>query len=400
MSSTSSSAAAPRLHPLFLITMALLGIFAFVQVYSVQSILPELQHDLNATTVEIGNAVGATLLAVALAAPFVGMFSDAFGRRWLIITSVFTLAIPTLLLSWVDSVNGLFVLRFLQGLAVPGVTVVTVAYVGEELRGSTMVRTMTMYMSGCILGGFLGRFILGYLSDFFGWRSAFTIMAALNLAGALLIIWGLPRSKNFVANRQFSESLATLGKLLRNPYLQAACALGFTVLFSLVGEFTFVSLHLAEAPYLFNSSQLANVFTVYLLGVIITPLSGRIIPVIGVRQTVLLALGLSVIGLLLTLAQPVWIVIVAISLSACGLFVTQGAIMAFIAHRVTEGRSQASGLYYSVYYSGGFAGAWLCGLAYTWASWNGTVAMLIATHLVGWSLAWRFMPRQTMAAKP
>ncbi|WP_276808265.1 MFS transporter [Castellaniella defragrans] len=381
-----------RLTVPLLLTVALVGVFAFIQVYSVQSILPELQRDLNATVVEIGNAVGMTVLAVALISPFIGMLSDALGRKWLITVSVFTLAVPTALMTQVQSVHGLLVLRFLQGLAVPGVSVVAIAYIGEEFRGAAMVRLVTGYVTGSVLGGFLGRFLMGHLTEFMAWRTAFGAMTAINLVGAWLVWRGLPPSRHFVANVRIADNLASLGRLLRNPALQVACALGFTVLFALVGLFTFVNLHLAAAPYRFSPGDLANIFSVYLLGVVITPLAGQVIPRIGSRRTVLAAVAVSALGVLGSLAAPVWAIVAALAVTACGVFVTQSATMSFIAHRVTSGRSLASGLYYGAYYCGGFAGAWSCGVAYTLGGWPGTVATLCAVQALGWLIAWRFMP--------
>src|SRR5690606_26621013 len=176
-----------RLSVPLLLTVALLGVFAFIQVYSVQSILPELQRDLNASVVEIGNAVGMTVLAVALISPFIGMLSDALGRKWLIVLSVFALAIPTALMTQAQTVHGLLVVRFLQGLAVPGVSVVAIAYVGEEFRGAAMVRLITGYVTGSVLGGFMGRFLMGHLAEFMSWRTAFGVMAVINLVGAWLV---------------------------------------------------------------------------------------------------------------------------------------------------------------------------------------------------------------------
>ncbi|CAM5788880.1 MFS transporter [Castellaniella caeni] len=372
--------------------MALVGVFAFIQVYSVQSILPQLQHDLNASIVQIGNSVGVTVLAVALMSPFVGMLSDAFGRKWLIVGSVFALALPTALIPLVQTVHGLLVLRFLQGLAVPGVSVVAIAYIGEEFRGAAMIRVVTLYVTGSVLGGFSGRFILGHLTEYMPWRAAFGVMAVLNLVGAFVVWRGLPASRRFVANARFTSGLATLRLLVCNPYLQAACALGFTVLFALIGLFTFVNLHLAAAPYHFSPGQLANIFAVYLLGVVVTPLAGRIIPRIGVRRTILSALVLSALGVLLTLLQPSWVIVIALAIAACGVFIIQSAVMSFIAYRITEGRSLASGLYYSAYYCGGFTGAWVCGLAYTWGAWPGTVLALALAQALGWLIAWRFIP--------
>ncbi|MGB6008957.1 MFS transporter [Castellaniella sp.] len=377
------------------LTMALVGVFAFIQVYSIQSILPQLQRDLHASVVEIGNSVGMTVLAVALISPFVGMLSDAIGRKWLIVGSVFALAVPTALMPLVETVHGLLILRFLQGLAVPGVSVVAIAYIGEEFRGSTMVRIVTVYVAGSVLGGFLGRFILGHLTEYMAWQSAFGVMAVLNLAGAVIVWRGLPDSRHFVANARFRSSMATLGQLLRNPALQTACALGFTVLFALIGLFTFINLHLAAEPYHFSSGQLANIFSVYLLGVVVTPLAGRIIPRIGVRRAILSMLAVSAFGVMLTLVRPSWGIVVALAIAACGTFITQSATMSFIAYRITHGRSLASGLYYSAYYCGGFTGAWLCGVAYAWGGWTGTVAVLLAAQALGGLIAWRFMPAST-----
>lgn len=388
-----------RPTPLFILTIGLVGLFAFVQVYSVQSILPQLQHDLQASVVQVGNSVGVTVLAVALMSPFVGMLSDAVGRKWLIVGSVFALAIPTALITQVDTIHGLLVLRFLQGLAVPGVSVVAIAYVGEESRGAPMMRIMAIYVTGSVLGGFLGRFLMGHLTEFMAWRSAFGVMAALNLAGAVVVWRGLPASRHFVANPNVATSLAMAGRLLCNPFLLAACAVGFTVLFALVGLFTFVNLHLAAAPYFFSPGELANVFAVYLLGVVVTPLSGRMISRLGARRTVLIAVATSACGLLLTLVQPAWGIVVALALAAGGVFFTQSAVMSFLAYRITQGRSLASGLYYTAYYCGGFSGAWVGGIAYTLGGWTATVAVLAVFQALGWAIAWRFMPRTAPASR-
>lgn len=375
--------------------MALVGVFAFIQVYSVQSILPQLQHDLHASVVEIGNSVGVTVLAVALISPFVGMLSDALGRKWLVVASILALGVPTALMTQVDTVHGLLVLRFLQGLAVPGVSVVAIAYIGEEFRGPPMMRMMAMYVSGSVLGGFLGRFLMGHLTEFMHWRTAFGVMATLSIAGAFAVWRGLPASRRFVANTRFTTSVVVLGQLLRNRSLQVASMLGFTVLFAQVGVFTFVNLHLAAAPYRFSPGELANVFIVYLLGVVATPLAGRVIPRIGIRRAILLAVATSALGVLLTLAHSAWGIVAALAIASCGTFITQSATMSFIAYRITSGRSLASGLYYAAYYCGGFAGAWLCGIAYTLGGWPGTVATLIATQALGWAIAYYLMPERT-----
>ncbi|MDR2128626.1 MAG: MFS transporter [Burkholderiaceae bacterium] len=380
--------------PWLLLTLALIGVFAFLQVYSVQSILPQLQRDLNATVIQVGTAVGATVLAVAIASPFMGMLSDAVGRKALVVASVFALAVPTALMLTVETVRGLTILRFLQGVAVPGVTVVTIAYIGEEFRAGAMARVVAMYVTGSVLGGFLGRFLLGHLTEFMPWRASFGVLAALNFAGALLVWRVLPASRRFVANPRFSSSFRILGQLLRNANVLVPSALGFCLLFMQVGLFTYVNFHLADGPFHFSPAQLANVFTVYLLGVVTTPLTGRMVTGWGARLTAMCAVAFAALGVLLTLAPLAWGIVLGLAVASTGVFITQSCAISFIADRVKIARSLASGLYYTAYYTGGFMGAWACGVAYAHGGWRATVLCLLAVLALGWCIAWRFLPRR------
>ena len=231
------------------LTIGLIGMFAFLQVYSIQAILPVLMADFSATEVQAGMVVGATILAIAIMSPFLGMLSDAVGRKVFIVGALLFLAIPTALIAQSPSIGWMGVWRFLQGLSVPGITVVTIAYIGEEFEGRAVTELMSFYVSGSVLGGFMGRFLLGHLHELIGWRAGYYVMAAMTLLGALWVTKMLPVSRQFVANPNFRSAIQTLGEHLVNRYVVTACLLGACVLFSLVGCFTFINLHLADTPY-------------------------------------------------------------------------------------------------------------------------------------------------------
>ena len=388
------AAEVPSRQPTLLLTLtaALIGIFAFLQVYSVQAILPLLLRDFHASAVQAGATVGATVLGVALMSPCMGVVSDAVGRKPLIVGSMAFMAVPTTLVFFASTLPVLTVLRFLQGVAVPGITVVTIAYIGEEFRGAATARMMSMYVAGTVLGGFLGRFVLGHLTEYMPWRHVYLLMGGLNLAGSVLVWAALPASRHFVANTRIAQSVQTLASHLHNRSLRAACALGFCVLFTLVGGFTYVNLHLAATPYHFSPAQLGNLFAVYLLGVVVTPLAGRALPTMGYQRSILLAMLMSLAGALLTLLPAAWMIVLALAVLSSGVFITQSATISFIATRVHTGRSLASGLYYMAYYSGGFVGAWLCGIAYSHGGWPATVAALVAAQLLGVWIVWAWLP--------
>lgn len=379
------------LHLGLLLAVFVIGFFAFIQVYSVQAILPVLMQEFHATPTQMGLTVGATVLAVAIMSPFMGLLSDAVGRKKVIVASLVFMALPTVMLGFSSSLAQMNVWRFLQGLAVPGITVVLIAYIGEEFSGKAMTKLMSLYVSGTVLGGFSGRFIMGHLTEYMSWQQAFWVMASMMAIGVYLAVSQLPASKNFVANAHLKPALQALWSHLHNRYVLSAMLLGSCVLFSLVGCFTFINLHLAAEPYQLNSAALANIYMVYLIGMVITPLSTRILTRLGAKKTVLFAVVVSMVGVLLTLMSPLWVIVLALAIMSTGVFITQAATISYIAKNVTQNRSLASGLYYMGYYTGGTIGAAVCGWAYTQGAWSATVAVLLAVQVFALLVAYYVM---------
>ncbi|WP_420832153.1 MFS transporter [Moraxella bovis] len=359
----------------------MIGFFAFLQVYSVQAILPVLMQDLQASEVQVGLAVGATVMAIALMSPFMGMLSDAFGRRRFIIGSLLMLAIPTFMVGMARSVDGLTFWRFLQGLAVPGITVVLIAYIGEEYSDN-IAGMMSLYVAGTVLGGFSGRFFAGHLHEWIGWRWGYGVMAVLTLVGAVWVLKSLPKSQHFKKSQNFQDALRLLLSHTKNRHFVSACLLGGCVLFSLVGCFTFINLHLTDAPYRLLPSHLANIFALYLIGMVITPLSAKIIARFGMTDTIIFAVICSITGLFITLSTPLPLIIIGLTIMSSGVFITQSATISYITSHVKEGRSLASGLYYMGYYGGGSIGAWICAIAYAHGGWLYAVLTIFGVQLL------------------
>ncbi|MDH2925917.1 MFS transporter [Lonepinella koalarum] len=363
------------------LTIMMIGGFAFLQVYSIQAILPVLMEHFSASKVQAGLTVGVTVMAVAIISPVMGMFSDAVGRKSLIVICMLLIVFPTALLSISENITQIKLWRFLQGLFVPGVTVVTIAYISEEFP-DRLASMLSLYVSGTVLGGFSGRFLIGYLHSIVGWQTGYLIFAGLMLIGVIWAALVLPASKNFVVSGNFRSSLHILRQHIQNPHVLTACALGACVLFSLVSIFTFINLHLADDPYYLSSANLANIFTVYLIGMLITPLTAKLIHNVGIANSLLLAIMSSIIGALITLCSPLWLIIVGLIIMSSGVFISQATTISHISQHVNQGRSLASGLYYMCYYTGGSIGAWVCGISYTYFGWSGVVFTVVLLQIV------------------
>ena len=94
---------------------------------------------------------------------------------------MFLIVVPTVIMTFATTVPEMVFWRFIQGLLVPPIFTVAVAYIGDEWPASDVARVAGLYMVGSSVGGFSGRFIPGILTDLIGWRAAFDVVALLTL---------------------------------------------------------------------------------------------------------------------------------------------------------------------------------------------------------------------------
>jgi predicted MFS family arabinose efflux permease len=331
------------------------------------------------------------LLAVAFVAPFVGTVSDILGRKRLIVTACFGIAVPTFLIAVSTSLEAMVALRFLQGFLLPFIFAITVAYIGDEFTGADGIRVAGAYSLGTIFGGFLGRFIAGVAAEIGGWRLAFWVIGGLSVLAASFVAWALPRERNFrPLAGGLRGTLATYRMHLGNPRLLATCAIGFCMLFSMVATFTYVNFYLSAPPFGLGAGALAFVFTVYLLGMVTAPLASGMAVRFGRRAAVGVMLGLAIAGELLTLVQWLPAVIAGLAGTAGGLFVVQTLSLGFIAATVPQAKSTAVGLYVTTYYVGGALGGIVPGLLWTAFGWSGVVASLVVLAIAMLALTLHF----------
>jgi len=389
------NAAAGRRTRAIRIAAGLIGFCTFLNLYSPQAILPLLSQEFGAGAKEIATIMTASTLAVALIAPFSGTVADVLGRKRVIVTAMLVLAIPTVFSAFAGSLHALVVWRFLQGLTMPPVFAVTVAYIGEELNAKEATAVTGVYTSGSSLGGFTGRLLTGILADAVNWRFALLCLAVMTVIGGGVVGALLPRERRFVKSEGLIASGRQMLRHFRNPQLLATYAVGAGVLFNFIATFTFISFRLAAPPYNLSPSLLGLIFVTYLTGTATTPLTGRFVGRFGRRSFVLTVIGIWFVGVALTLMQPLWIILVGLSISAgCGML-CQAVSTGYVAVTAQAGRSSAVGLYVTSFYLGGSFGAAIGGVVWTLGGWPACVAMIAAMlALMGTIVAatWRTAP--------
>jgi MFS family permease len=148
-SSVETSGSPPRV---VIVACMLAGMCTFLNVYDTQPLLPYLQQIFHASEIAVSLTVSATILAMALTAPFIGLLAESIGRKKVIVPSLYALTVPTLLAATSRTLHQLVFWRFMQGVFAPGVIVVIMAYINEEFPRRHVGKAMSAYVSGTVLG--------------------------------------------------------------------------------------------------------------------------------------------------------------------------------------------------------------------------------------------------------
>jgi predicted MFS family arabinose efflux permease len=232
------------------------------------------------------------------------------------------------------------------------------------------------------------------VADHYNWRASFLVLGTASLAGAAAVAAWLPRGTRKLApaarNRNFAYQVQGL---LRSRRLVATYAVGFNVLFSMVGVFTWITFYLSAPPFHLSTTALSSLFFVYLIGLIVTPMAGYIITRVGLRAGIAGAILCSIVGVLLTLKPSLPVVIIGLTLLSSGVFIAQTASSSHLRVAAPAGaRVTAAGLYITCYYLGGATSGVLPGAFWAIGGWPACVAFIVSMQVIALIIAligWR-----------
>ena len=288
-------------------------------------ILPELigellGRDTSSTGRYLGVIVAVYALMQFLFAPVLGALSDRFGRRPIILISLFGFGIDYLIQGWAPSIGWLFVGRFIAGVMGASITTAN-AYIADVSTPDTRARNFGFvgvafglgFTLGPALGGVLGAIHL---------RLPFFVAAALALVNGLYGFFVLPESLAPEHRRPVSfanmNPMASLRRLRAYPLV---AGLAFAVLFSSLAQRGMENVWVLHAGYRYGWNTQTNGLTLALVGVMAILVQGLLVrPTVrrlGERRTIMLGLTVSTLAFLgYGLASDGWMVLVIIVFGA------------------------------------------------------------------------------------
>jgi len=354
-----------------------IGVTAFltvVDLFATQAILPSLAAHYGVAPSAMGVAVNATTFGMAASGLAVALFSVRINRRAGIMWSLFLLSVPTVLLAHAPDLTTFTLLRVAQGVLMAAAFTLTLAHLGERCSARAAAGAFAAYITGNVASNLVGRLFAAGLVDNFGLATNFYVFVALNAAGGVLVFFTIRNAQKMGAPMMAPAPWAAFAAHLANPALRTAFAIGFLILFSFIGVFTYVNFVLVRAPFSVGMMSLGLVYFVFLPSIFTTPLAGRIVQAFGARTAIWFGLSLAMLSLPLLLAETLPLVLAGMALAAVGTFFAQAVATGFVSRAATADRGAASGLYLASYFLGGLVGSAVLGQLFDRLGWAATVA--------------------------
>lgn len=281
--------------------VALIVFIDMVGIGLIVPVLPGLLEELTGQTLDRTAEIGGWLLfsyalMQFLFAPVVGGLSDRFGRRPVLLATLFILGIDYAIMAWAPTLLWLFVGRVMSGImgaswAAANSCIADVASIQE--RGKYFGILGAAGAGGFVIGPGLGG-LLGTIDVRFPFIAAAILAIAGALAGFFLLKETLPTDRRRAFSAKRANPLGTLIQMARIPVV-----LGFlaVVFFMQLAAQSHQSVWAYHTELVFDWDRLEIGLSVALFGIMLVivqgGVTGKVIERIGAKRTIMLGFLLS-----------------------------------------------------------------------------------------------------------
>jgi DHA1 family tetracycline resistance protein-like MFS transporter len=270
-------------------------------------------------------------------APILGNLSDKYGRRPVLLFSLFGFGIDYLFLALAPTYSWLFIGRIIAGIT--GASMTTgAAYIADVSTPETRAKNFGMIGAAFGLGFIIGPMIGGLLGSL-GPRIPFYAAAALALINCAYGYFVLPESLSKENRRTFEWKRANpIGSLMHLKKYPAIGALAVSIFLVYLGAHAIMSNWSYFTMYRFNWNEKMVGISLAVVGVLVAAVQGGITRIINPKlcneKTLYTGLALYALGMLLFgLATQSWMMFVFLVPYCLG-GIAQPALQAVMAGKV------------------------------------------------------------------
>lgn len=271
-------------------------------------VLPTLIEKLGGVGLSDASIIGGWLMfAYAIMqfafAPLLGVLSDKYGRRPIILLALFGLGADYIFHAFAPTIGWLFVGRVLAGITGASFTVAT-AYIADISTPEKKAQNFGLIGAAFGLGFIIGP-VIGGVASKWGVQAPFLVAAALSLLNFIYGLFVLPESlpqEKRISNIEYRKAnpVGSLIKLKKYPIV-----IGFMIPFFLiyVAGYSIQSTWTFYTMYRFDWDETTVGYSLALVGLVVAIVQGGLVRYIvrylGEQKTVILGIVFWTIGLFL-----------------------------------------------------------------------------------------------------
>lgn len=271
--------------------------------------LPGVTAALPVTEAQVGLLITAYTLPGMLFVPFAGVAADIYGRRTVILPSLFVFGIVGTMLAAANSFRALLVLRTVQGAAVSGFMPLTVTLLGDLYSGSIGSTVQGFRVGANGIGGAVAPFVAGTLAGL-AWNYPFLLYGVAFIALALAYMF-LPETMariNDETDTRLVETLMWYGRAFRAQLTDRDLAVlltgGFARDFPRYTVMTFVPLFAVQALGI-SLAAAGTVLSIRgVVSFVVSPFTGSLSERLSRKWVLIGSMLVSTAGIVLIAAAP------------------------------------------------------------------------------------------------
>ncbi|HEU4374312.1 MAG TPA: multidrug effflux MFS transporter [Telluria sp.] len=239
------------------VILAFLGMVGALAIDTYLPSIPAIGREFNVGPLAVQQTLSIFLFSFAFMMLFYGTLSDSFGRRPVIMVSLFVYTLASLGAAFAPTFAWLLAFRALQGFSAGAGSVVGAAIVQDRFEGAQAQKMMSQIMMVFGLAPAIAPVLGGFIYVHFGWRSTFYFLATFGTLMWLLAWRALPESLPKADRHPFHPGAiaANYLKVLSHPrfvLLSLTVGLAFGGLSLYIGSaanFVMEILHLPETAF-------------------------------------------------------------------------------------------------------------------------------------------------------
>ncbi|WP_095205333.1 MFS transporter [Mesorhizobium carmichaelinearum] len=157
------------------------------------AVLTPLMHGLGVTAGEAGQALTATAIAAAIAAPTMALITKRLDRRTIICAMTLLQILSNVLSALAWSLPLLLTGRVVLGIALGGFWSISASLAGRLVPSHLLPRALLVILTGVSIAHVCAGPFGVYVGDRWGWQAPFIIVAALGAATLVVQLMSIPR---------------------------------------------------------------------------------------------------------------------------------------------------------------------------------------------------------------